>query len=56
MNNIQKLADILNADAILLNIDTHEASYLNNEPADPNNRMINFLMANIKTLPIHQYQ
>lgn len=56
MNNIQKLADILNADAILLNIDTHEASYLNNEPVDPNNRIINFLMANIKILPTHQYQ
>ena len=42
MNDIQKLADILNAAVILLNSNTHEASYLNDQPTDTNNRTINF--------------
>lgn len=56
MNDIQKLADILNADAFLLNIVTHEAVCLNNEPTNPSNRIISFLTANVKLLPNHQYQ
>jgi len=56
MNDIQKLADILNAAVILLNSNTHEASYLNDQPTDTNNRTINFLLANIKLLSNHQYQ
>ncbi|CUR63124.1 ada regulatory protein, putative [Leuconostoc inhae] len=56
MNDIQKLADILNAAVILLNSNTHEANYLNAQPTDTSNHTINFLLANIQLLSNHQYQ
>lgn len=56
MKDIQKLADVLNAAVILLNSNTHEVSYLDNQPTDTNNRTISLILANIQLLSNHQYQ
>ncbi|WP_349516186.1 helix-turn-helix transcriptional regulator [Leuconostoc suionicum] len=56
MNDIKKLAEILNADVIFLNLTTKNADYLDDTKANSNNEIINFLLTNIELLSNHQYQ
>lgn len=56
MNDIKKLADILNATVILLNITTKEVSYLKKNTTNANEPITKFLLANINLLSNHRYQ
>lgn len=56
MNDIKKLAEILNADVVLLNLTTKSAKYINDTAANSNNEIINFILTNTKLLSNHQYQ
>lgn len=56
MKDIKKLANILNADVILIDIATKQVNYLDESTNNSNKNVVNLLIDNIELLTNHIYQ